>query len=107
MADASDIAEVRRNVNESTIETYTDEVIGSFVDAHGIAGSSAAIWREKAAKYADLVTVSESGASHHYSDLHKNALAMAKYWQSIADGELLLPVTPDVQRVHVKRIVRS
>ena len=102
MASTSDIATVRRNVNESSDALYKDEDIEVLIDADGIAGASAAIWREKAAKYAGLVNVSESGASHSYSDLHKNALAMAKAY----DVEEAID-EPVVNRVRVKRIVRS
>lgn len=105
MASVSDIVEVRKSTNESTDETYLDEVIGAYIDAHGVAGATAKIWREKAAEFASLVTVSESGSSHNYSDLHKNALAMAKRWEEldvIEDNPLA-----NAGRVKVKKIVRS
>jgi hypothetical protein len=104
MASVSDIATVRRNVNESTSETYTDEDIGVLIDTYGVAGASASIWREKAAGYAGLVDVTESGASHKYSDLYKNALAMAKRWEDL-DVIAEIPVADG--RVKVKKIVRS
>lgn len=102
MASVSDIATVRQNVNESTNETYSDEVIGAMVDASDVAGATAAIWRQKAARYAELVDVTESGSSHRYSDLHKNALAMAKSWDRPVD-ELIA----ERNVVRVKRIERS
>lgn len=105
MASTSDIAIVRRNVNESTDALYKDDDIGDMIDADGIAGASAAIWREKAARFASLVSVSESGASHSYSDLHKNALAMAKAYDTIETAEET--PAPAVNVVRVKRIVRS
>lgn len=103
MANASDIDAVRRNTGELTSTDYDDEAIDVLVDSLGIAGASAAIWREKGAKFAGLVDVSESGASHKYSDLHKNALAMAKTWddREVTAGELL------AGRVHIGKIVRS
>lgn len=102
MASAGDIATVRRNVNESTTVIYSDGTIGTYIDANGVTGASAIIWREKAARYSELVNVSESGASHSYSDLYKAALAMASKYESI---EFLPPVS--IGHVHVKKIVRS
>ncbi len=104
MADVSDIAEVRVNVNEPTTSMWSDEAIGAMVDSDGVAGASARIWRAKAARYASLVDVTESGASHKYSDLHKNALAMAKTYDSVDTVDVVIPVA---DRVRVKRIVRS
>ncbi len=106
MASVSDIATVRRNTNESTAVTYTDVAIGALIDTHGVAGATASIWREKAGVYAGLVDVSESGASHKYSDLHKNALGMAKRWEDL-DAIENAPLAPEAGRVKVKKIVRS
>lgn len=104
MASVSDIATVRRNVNEPTDTIYSDSDIGVIVDADGVAGASATIWREKAAVYSGLVNVSESGASHSYSDLSRNALAMASAWDKQVP---VVAVDSAADRVHVKRIVRS
>lgn len=104
MASTSDIADVRRNVNEPDDETYSDEAIGAMVDADGIAGASARIWRAKAARYAELVNVSEAGASHSYSDLHKNAINMAKAFDSVESEDEAPPIA---NRVRVQKIVRS
>lgn len=106
MASTSDIATVRRNVNESNTVTYTDVAIGELIDTHGVAGASASIWREKAGVYAGLVNVSESGASHNYSDLHRNALAMAKRWEDLDVTENAPPLAA-AGRVVVRKIVRS
>lgn len=102
MASASDIAEVRRNTDEPTDATYTDTVIGGYIDSLGVAGAAAKIWREKAAQYATLVDVTEAGASHKFSDLNKNALAMAAYWEG-----LVVPDAAVSGRPKVKKIVRS
>jgi hypothetical protein len=40
------------------------------------------VWLGKAAQYAELVDVSESGSSRKLSDLHKNALTMAARYGS-------------------------
>lgn len=80
MASASDILEVRRNTNEPDVAVYPDILIGEYIDSLGVAGASARIWRLKAAKYADLVDVTEAGATERFDQLHKKALAQADYW---------------------------
>lgn len=82
MADASDIAAVRDNTDELTDANWTDDAISALIDADGVAGASATIWTRKAAKLASAVDVTEAGASHKNSDLYKNALAMAKSFQT-------------------------
>lgn len=87
MATAADVQAVRYNVNEPTPDTFSDVYIGDLVDAGSVASASAVIWKRKAATYAELVTVSEAGASRQMSDLHKNALTMAKTFEAEAEGE--------------------
>lgn len=79
MATADEIAAFRLLIDEQTDKLpYSDAVLGVRLDAAASPESLAAqIWREKAAGYAALVNVSESGSSRNLSDLHKNALAMA------------------------------
>lgn len=102
---ASDIAAVRRATDEPTEQEYSDLVVQSLIDELGVAGASAHIWREKAASYAGDVDVSEAGASHKFSDLHKNALAMAAHWQGVADKETGAPVSTG--RTRVRKIERT
>lgn len=102
MASISDIAEVRLNVDEATEDNWSDVVLGEYVDALGVAGATAKVWNQKAAKYATLVDTTEAGASHAFSDLHKNALAMAKAWQARVD----VVVTAETGRPKIKKIVR-
>lgn len=105
MASAGDIAETRANTGlESDDETYTDAVMGAYIDSLGVAGASAKIWQQKAALLVELaVDVTEAGASHKFSDLHKNALAMSKYWAGVYDAELAPASTGPV----VNTIVRE
>lgn len=104
MADASDIAAVRLNTNEPTDATFSDDAIGVLVDELGVAGASASIWGVKAGSYSELVDVTEAGASHKFSDLHKNALAMQKHWE----GQALLLITPVASgRPKVRQIERQ
>lgn len=104
MATPQDIAMVRRNTNEPTTESYTDDEIGDYVDAAGVSVATVIIWRQKAATYAELVDVSEAGASRKFSDLHKHALSMADEFEPKADG-----TTPGATtaRAKVHKIVRS
>jgi hypothetical protein len=85
MASSSDIETVRLNTDEPTQDTYSDSELGVLVDANGVAGASAIVWEQKAARYAGLVNVSEAGASHSFSDLHKNAINMASVFGKQTD----------------------
>lgn len=68
-------------------------------------GLAADIWREKAASYAGLVSVSESGSSRQMSDLHKNAIAMAK---AFGDADPEAPGTgPAARGVRMRKLTRS
>lgn len=81
MASSLEIAEVRENTDEPTQEEWSDPRIGELIDENGVAQASAIIWRKKAAKYAELVDVSEAGASHSFSDLQDKALKMADLYE--------------------------
>lgn len=105
-ATPGDIAEVRRATDEPTQQEYSDDLIGIYVDAYGVSGANAKIWREKAASYAADVDTTEAGASHKFSDLHKNALAMAKHWEAVAASETEEEV-PTSGRLKIKKIERS
>lgn len=82
MATPSDILTVRTNTDEPTEVNYTDVQLSDLIDALGVAGASAQVWEWKAARFSSMVDVTEAGASHKNSDLAKNALAMAKQYQS-------------------------
>lgn len=84
MATAEEIATLRLLIAEEVDELpYSDQVLGERLDAsNSAAGLAREIWTEKAARYAELVNVSESGSSRNLSDLHKNALAMAGYFEA-------------------------
>lgn len=96
------IRDVRRMADEPTAETYSDEAILALYAQEGSAeGAAAAIWETKAGAYAKLVNVSESGSSRSMSDLHKNALTMAKYYgdQAIVPVETVTsPFTTAIER---------
>jgi hypothetical protein len=87
MATSEQVAEVRKNTNEMSDDDYTDPALDALIDGTGgVNAASATIWRQKAAKYAHLVDIEEAGASHDFSDLHKNALDMAKQFDGLAVG---------------------
>ena len=88
MASEADVTEVRLNtaVAEDD-ETFTQDYISGLIDAGDVASATLTIWKQKAAKYASLVDVTEAGASHKFSDMFKAAEAMIKRWTTIVtDG---------------------
>jgi adenine-specific DNA methylase len=80
MATVDQIAEVREYVAEPGITNgWTDERIGEYIDREAdLFLAASAIWSSKAASYASLVNVSESGSSRSMGSLIDNALKMAK-----------------------------
>jgi len=107
MATSEQITHVRRNTNELEDDVYSDEEINYLVDSNGgsVEVASAIIWEEKAARYSTAADVTEAGASHKFSDLFKNAQALAKYWRDKSAGE---EADEDISgRPRVKKIVRS
>ena len=85
MATAEDIAEVRANTNEPNEDHYTDDQLSSIIDSWGdLDAASAAIWRLKAGKYADLADVQDGSSRRSLGDLHEQALAMAKSYSDLA-----------------------
>lgn len=98
MASASDIAQVRRNTDEPTTDTYSDQVVSDYIDEVGVAGASARIWEEKGAQWASLVTVKEADASHNFSDLSNNADDKAKYWHSQETAPASGPIVHTIER---------
>lgn len=81
---------------DASMTLFSDEKIQDMLTAAGGDLALAAIsgWQVKAAHYADLVDVAEGNSSRKMSDLHKNALAMVKYYTG--GGEDGGGVTPSV-----------
>ena len=87
MATVAQIADLRRFTNEPTATTYTDTYLGELIDASdSVEEAAAALWREKAAKYAELVDVQEGSSRRSLGDLHEQALSMAASWGSRAEA---------------------
>ena len=84
MATAAEIAAFRLLIDEQDDkDPYTDAALGARLDvATSPQALAGAIWMEKAAAYAALVDVSESGSSRSLGQLQDKALAMAKVFQS-------------------------
>jgi len=99
VADPSDINDVRLNTNEPSDEDYDNTVLSDFIDALGVAGASAKVWGLKAAKYADLVDVSEAGSSERFDQLWKKALAQEALWTARAAALVALPVGPKIKTI--------
>lgn len=106
MASAGDIATVRQDINELDDTVFSDESIGLLIDANGVTGATAALWRRKAAIYADQVNTSEAGASRALSDLNKHALAMAASWDALKTAEVT-EAAGGKARAKVHKVVRS
>lgn len=85
MATPEEIAAVRSFTNEP-MDPPSDADIGMLVDQYGVEGATSIVWQQKAAKYADMVNVSEAGASHSFSDLMDHALKMASKFAAEAGG---------------------
>lgn len=86
MATADELAALRRAVDEPTnADPYSDTYLNFMIDALGVDPAASVIWTNKAAQYASLVNVSESGSSRSLSDLHKNALAMAERFSVVSN----------------------
>lgn len=49
--------------------------------------AAAQVWRLKAAKMADMVNITEGNSSRAWSQAYKQALEMAKTFDSLADGD--------------------
>lgn len=81
MAAPALIAELRRLVDEPTTDTYSDVELGDKLDssAGDVHMAAYLVWTEKAASYASMVNVSESGSSRSMGDMYKNALNLANH----------------------------
>lgn len=85
MAAAIDIAELRDMLNEpDDTNGWTDAKLSALVDAWPtLNGAAASGWSTKAARFSELVNVSESGSSRSFGDLFARALQMAKYYRDL------------------------
>jgi hypothetical protein len=106
MATAAEIAAFRLLIDEADDKPpYTDAALGERLDVATSSQSLASIiWTEKAAAYAALVDVSESGSSRALGQLQDKALAMAKV---LRDADPTAPGTgTSVRGVRMMRLTR-
>lgn len=100
MAAVNEIAAVRLNTGlNDNVDPWTDDSIGDLVDQFGVDGASAAIWRSLAASYSTKVDVTEAGATHKFSDLFKNAQAMATKYESLVSVVVSTTSAPRVNSI--------
>lgn len=94
MAEAILIEELRRATNIlENAEPYTDDYLSSLLDSLGFELAATQLWTEKAASYAGMVDVTESGSSRRMSQLADNALKMAQSFnQSTSAGSFTVPI---------------
>lgn len=79
MATPEEIAALRLLIAEPTDGTYSDVVLGQFLDQAGDQYSAAyEIWTLKAAASAGLVDITEGGSTRKQGDLYEQALSMAE-----------------------------
>jgi hypothetical protein len=103
MASPEDLATLRQLINEfDDTNGWTDDYLNGLIDG-GLTLNKAAgsVWTIKAGRFSALVDVTESGSSRKMSDLHKNALAMARYYSGAdaAEAEETAPTGPVIQRI--------
>lgn len=86
MASSDQIALVRLYADEPTQDNWTDAQLNLLIDEGSVESATAAVWREKQARFSSLVDVSEAGASRKMSQAFDNAQKMAAYWLGVAGG---------------------
>lgn len=86
MATEVELAELRLLIAEPDETTYTDEMLSVVFDsAETMNHAALEIWTQKAARFAELVDISEGGSQRKNSDLQKNAVTMMSVFQSRID----------------------
>lgn len=95
------LGEVKDVDGDASTTLFTDEEIDGLLIEAGDNVERAAFegWRAKAAKFANLVDVTEGNASRAMSDLHTHALDMVKLYARSTAG-------PTEGRTRIGRIVR-
>lgn len=80
MATTDQIVQLRANIAEPLdADPWSHRALEQLLEQYGsVAAASAAVWRTKAAAVADLVDVSEAGASRSMSKLYAQYLEMAR-----------------------------
>jgi hypothetical protein len=94
MADATQIAELRRLINElDDVAPYTSAELSDRIDSStSVRMAASSIWTDKAAGYADLIDVQEGNSSRKLSQLRTNALDMAATFATTDEGGVISTV---------------
>lgn len=112
-ASADDIARLRRMVNEPTEDTYTDELLHTYLeawpllDSHGrnfendnwteaydLHAAAADIWDEKAALIFDKHDFSADGANYSSNQMHENAVKQSNRHRAMQKAQVKrMPIT--------------
>lgn len=107
----ADVDEARRRVREMLGETDATsawephDIDLLLAGQTSLEGAAAAGWQKKAARYAELTDVSESGSSRKNSQLHPMALKMWEQYAELADeGDTAAPAGTGTR---VRAIVRE
>jgi hypothetical protein len=102
MAYSPDVIERLRRLIDDTDDppVYSDADLTAYLDEFSgdVNKAAAAIWREKAAKYAGLVDMKEGTSSRALSQLYKNALAIADDLDPGEDDGTFFPTTVAIER---------
>jgi hypothetical protein len=109
MASPDQVTEVRDYIAEPGIENgWTDSKVGEYIDREegDLYLAASAIWSAKAAGYAALVNVAESGSSRSMGSLIDNAIKMAKLYKEKSDASGGVD-DPTSQPIVLTRLVRK
>lgn len=104
MATEAEVEALRLMVGEPEDEfPYTNAALSTKIDEVGDLNLAAYnIWTEKASATAGLVNTSEGGSTRSMSDLHQNALRMAKHFSGMVSGGTSGD-SPTATRIHKLR----
>lgn len=91
MAEATTIEDLRGLINESeNTEPWTDVYLGGLIDAWEgtLEALASKIWTKKAATYAEMIDIQEGSSNRKLSQLHTQALSMARSFLTDESGDI-------------------
>lgn len=107
MADQADIDRIKGMLpNDAASYGWDDAYIGAFIDA-GLSDNLilATFWDKVSTSTANLVDMSESGSSRSLSQVHKNAVSMAKMYRDREQGTGVIP-EPETRGLRIRQMRR-
>lgn len=90
MATELEILDLRALLSEDSASdpAWTDGLIGERIDSQTRKSEIVLLyWRQRAAKTANLVSISENGSTRNLESIHKNAMAQVEYWAGEVERE--------------------